>query len=98
MIPVPLLREIVEAHLANDRPESEVKCCVTCGRPARRTACWACGSPLPLKLGRPRLVCESRDCRNLRMRFSRLSAQTLTKDDLAASVARVPRAPRHASA
>jgi hypothetical protein len=76
MIPEPLFREIVEAHLANDLPESQVKCCVSCGRQARRMACWACGSPLPMKLGRPRVVCDSPDCRNLRIRFSRLSSHS----------------------
>jgi hypothetical protein len=84
MTPATLLREVVEDQraepltdgLAASRP---LQCCAKCGRQPRRTTCWACGAPLAARRGRPRVVCSSRDCRNLRIRFVRQGAPSATE-------------------
>jgi hypothetical protein len=84
MTPATLLREVVEDQraepltdgLAASRP---LQYCAKCGRQPRRTTCWACGAPLAARRGRPRVVCSSRDCRNLRIRFVRQGAPAATE-------------------
>lgn len=80
--PVPLLAAVVEALDADHQAERRVPHCPTCGKPGRRTACWACGDPLPVQRGRPRAVCTKRECRALRDKFQRLGQLPLTSEAL----------------
>jgi hypothetical protein len=93
MTPATLLREVVEDQraepLTNGLADSlPLLCCAKCGRQPRRTTCWACGAPLAARRGRPRVVCNSRDCRNLRIRFVRQGAPSAIDRTLGVRVAR----------
>lgn len=75
--PHPLLPAVIEALQADHPAEHRVPHCPTCGKPGRRAACWACGAPLPVTRGRPRIVCRDPECKALRDKFLRLGALPL---------------------
>jgi hypothetical protein len=84
MTPATLLREEIEDERMEPRTDGltdsrPLPCCAKCGRQPRRTTCWACGAPLEARRGRPRVVCSSRECRNLRIRFVRQGAPSETE-------------------